>query len=504
MAIETTEFANVNISVSPTGASSGNFGILGFLTNEATGPLNASARSRAYTGLPSVGSDWPTSSEVYKSATAFYGQTPTPKDFVVLANFATAQKAALVGGGHDTLLELVAGVAGAGNFNMVFDPASSATQITIGDLDFSAIVATGQAGLDLVATALEDAITAANAATPICTVIHNGLQFVIETLDTGIAANLSFAEGETGVGTFDAAEALGLESGVARKSDGIAIETPVESLAAAVTAGINFIGLDVHRVFRDVSGEASGNNSEDISDWAEGAKKIFCNTTNNLSTLDAGTTTDIGSVLQNKSGVRFSLTSFSSFPKQYPSSSAFGRAASVNFSAIGSTITLNLKSMPTISAEDLSPGEFKVLRAKNVSAVVKIGSSVNAFTDSRMAGGSWLDTTHGLLWLENRIEVDMFNLLYVNNTKIPFTQVGINTSKATLERSLEAAVRNGLIAPGFLPDGTYLEKGYIVNSVPLADVPVDEKGNRLYAGHSFKAVGAGALHELAISGEFSE
>ena len=34
MAIEISEFAQVSISVSPTGVASGNFGILGFLTTE--------------------------------------------------------------------------------------------------------------------------------------------------------------------------------------------------------------------------------------------------------------------------------------------------------------------------------------------------------------------------------------------------------------------------------------------------------------------------------------
>ena len=121
-----------------------------------------------------------------------------------------------------------------------------------------------------------------------------------------------------------------------------------------------------------------------------------------------------------------------------------------------------------------------------------------------MSSGSWLDTTHGLLWLENRCEVDMFNLLYVNNTKLPFTQVGINTSVAKLESSLEAAVRNGLAAPGYLPDGTFLPKGYIVNAVSLEDTPSSDKSNRVYSGLSFKMVGAGALHAIEISGEYSE
>ena len=202
--------------------------------------------------------------------------------------------------------------------------------------------------------------------------------------------------------------------------------------------------------------------------------------------------------------MRFTLSTFSKNKSQYPSAAVFGRAASVNFSGINTTITLNLKQIPTITAEDLTPGEFAVLKSKRGSAVVKIGSTVNAYSDSRMASGSWLDTTHGLLWLENRCEVDMFNLLYQSATKVPFTQSGINTTVATLERSLQAAVRNGLAGAGFLPDGTFLPEGFIVYSVALGDVPSSDKGNRLYAGLSFDIVGAGALHEVVVSGNFAE
>jgi len=202
--------------------------------------------------------------------------------------------------------------------------------------------------------------------------------------------------------------------------------------------------------------------------------------------------------------LRYSLTTFSKNPAQYPSASVFGRAASVNFSAIGTTITLNLKQMPGVTAENLTPGEFAVLRSKYASAVVVIGTSTNAYTDSRMASGSWLDTTHGLMWLENRCEVDLFNLLFTSNTKIPYTQVGLNTTAGVLERSLEAAVRNGLAAPGFLADGTFLPKGYRVDAVSLADTPAGDVGNRVYKGLSFVLKGAGALHEVEVAGSFTE
>lgn len=498
MTIEITEFANVSISVSPTGVSGGNFGILGFLTNEE-GVIGAAERTRAYTSLASVTDDWATSSEVYKAAAAFYGQTPTPTDFVVLMCYETAQAATLTGGGH--LGEGATGLVTItdGNFNITVD----GTAVAVTNMNLSGAVSTGQAYLDAVAVLVEDAITAANGATKICSVSHTGYQFEVVSDTTGVSSTITFAEGETGAGTQDAAEALGLNSAIGRlQATGLAVETPVQALAIAQDSS-KFVGLVTHRKYRDVATQDDGKNTADIADWCEAAKKIFMNTTNNLATLDAGTTSDIMSVLKAKTG-RFSLSSYSTSPKQYPSASVFGRAASVNFDAIGSTITLNLKQMPTITAEDLTPGEFQTLRSKNGSAVVKIGSSVNAYTDSRMAGGSWLDTTHGLMWLENRIEVDLFNLLYVNNTKVPFTQAGINTVVAVVERSLKAAVRNGLCAPGFLPDGTYLPEGFIVESVDLVDVPVGDKGSRIYKGVSFKMVGAGALHEVLVSGEFSE
>ena len=75
MAIEITEFADVSISVSPTGVSGGNFGILGFLTPSTdphTSQIMPAERARPYTSLASVAADWPTNSETYKAAQAFY------------------------------------------------------------------------------------------------------------------------------------------------------------------------------------------------------------------------------------------------------------------------------------------------------------------------------------------------------------------------------------------------------------------------------------------------
>ena len=489
MAIEITEFAQVSISVSPTGEAAGNFGILGFLTNEAD-VITPTERARSYTSLASVGADWATTSEVYKAATAFYGQTPTPKDFTVVVNFVLAQPAVLVGGGSETPEELIVSVAGAAG-DLTVNVLAGA--ITLTALNLSGVSPTYADIASAIQTLLQIESNGANV-----TCVHNGYQFVISSGTTGATQTISTAV------VSDAALALGLTQSSAKTSDGIdAGETAVQAMADVDVKGIPVVALVTSKDYRDAAfADDTGNSAVDIAKYCEASKKIFCNTTNDLTTLAVGNT-NVASKLKALT-LRFSLTSFSKDVSAYPSAAVFGRAASVNFSAVGSTITMNLKQVAGVSAEDLTPAEFAALRGYYASAVVQIGNSSNAYTDSRMASGSWLDTTHGLMWLEDRCGVDMFNLLYVNSTKIPYTQTGINTAAATLERSCEAAVRNGLAAPGFLPDGTYLPKGYIVESVALADVPVSDKGNRVYKGLSFKMVGAGALHEIEVAGQFSE
>ena len=501
MAIEITEFANVSISVSPTGVAGGNFGILGFLTTEddafLTGKgITAAERARAYTSLASVGGDWSTSSEVYKAANSFYAQTPTPTDFVVLVNFSTSQKAILLGGGSDSPAELVEDSSNWASEEVDGELLAFTLDGTSISVDASGISAASPVSYDSIATILTTLVSGVLTG---AVVSHNGYQFVVKGATAGASSGAVIAASDT-----PAARALGLTQASARTVSGINAETATASLANVVGNGTEFIGLVTHKMFRDAAySDNTGNSAVDIAVWAEGNKKIFCNTTNDLTTLTNGSTSCVAAKLKDKT-LRFSLTTFSRNVNSYPSASVFGRAASVNFSAIGSTITLNLKQMPGVSAEDLTPAEYGALKSYYASAVVKIGKTVNAYTNSRMASGSWLDTTHGLLWLENRCEVDMFNLIYVNNTKIPYTQAGINTVVATLERSLRSAVRNGLCAPGYLPDGTYLPEGFIVQSVSLQDTASSDKSNRLYSGLSFKMVGAGALHEVETSGQFSE
>tara|TARA_R100000541_G_scaffold21478_3_gene31425 strand:- start:2967 stop:4484 length:1518 start_codon:yes stop_codon:yes gene_type:complete len=505
MAIDITEFANVSISVAATGVQGGNFGILGFLASDADAAnmgkdILPAERYRSYTDLTGVAADWSASSEVYKAAAAFYGQTPTPTDFVVQMCYETAQAATLTGGGTGTADELKAAILGTGDSAAFSIEMDALGVISVTDLDLTSVAA--PATYDAIAAEVEDQLIASGLTG--ISVTHNGYQFVIEGVATGAGT------GVLGYATGAAAELLGLQVHQSQLSLGIDAESPVAALLVADDKGIEAVGLVTDKKWRDVFPiGVDGNTTEEIAIYAEAAKRIFCNTSNDLSCISSyvdASPTDIIHLLKTRT-LRFSLSTFSKDVNAYPSASVFGRAASVNFSAVDSTITLNLKQMPGIAAENLTPNELANLRARFGSAIVQIGTGINArngFVDSRMASGSWLDATHGLLWLENRCEVDIFNLLYQSTTKVPYTQEGINTVVGVLDRSLQAAVRNGLSAPGYLPNGDFLAKGYRINAVSLEDTPSSDKANRVYMGISFDMVGAGALHAVEISGNFAE
>lgn len=476
MSIEIRDFTRFDIAVSPAGASSGDFGILGFLTTEDV--LSPAIRSKAYTSLTEIGADFATSTEVYKAATAFYGQTPQPRDFVVLTQYTAAQPAQLVLPALD--LDAVLAIS-SGELTITVDGVEKA----LTGLDFSS----GSTLAD-VASVLDTALTGAKAA-----VVTGSV--VISSDTTGTGSTMTFGTGAD-------SEALGAQQHQAvLLATGLAAETPVAALAANVALGAEFVGLDIHKDLRDNVGSTDGERTLDIASWANASKKIFGNTSNNLGVLNPLITTDTFSVTKN-AALGYTLNTFSKNANLYPSSAVFGRAASVNFSGTNTTITVNLKQMAGVVAEDLSSAEFTALKDKNGSAVVQIGKDIVAYTNGKMANGSWLDSVHGRLWLENRCEVDMFNFIYTDPDKVPFTQEGLNQAEATLERSLLAAKRNGLIGSGYLSDGTYLPLGYRITAVPIADVPTSDKGNRLYAGLSFDVVGAGALHEVIGSGNFVE
>ena len=154
------------------------------------------------------------------------------------------------------------------------------------------------------------------------------------------------------------------------------------------------------------------------------------------------------------------------------------RAFSVNFRASNSTITLMFKEQVGVPSEKLSAQQAATLKKKNCNVFVLYNNGKAILQHGTMAGGWFFDERHGLDWLQNLMQTEVFNLLYTSNTKIPQTEQGMGYIETTLAKCCGAALTNGLIAPGVwnsdpigdeLDRGAALSTGFYIYHQPIAD-----------------------------------
>ncbi|MDE9463681.1 DUF3383 family protein, partial [Xenorhabdus bovienii] len=180
----------------------------------------------------------------------------------------------------------------------------------------------------------------------------------------------------------------------------------------------------------------------------------------------------------------------------------FGRMFTVNFQGNNTTITLKFKQEPAISAELLTATQANALRAKNGNVFVHYNNDTAIIQEGVMANGTFIDERHGLDWLQNYVQTNLYNLMYTSTTKISQTDEGVTQLLVNVEQSLSQGVTNGLIAPGAwggdtfgaLNRGDMLTKGYYTYAAPIADQVQAEREKRKAPVIQCAIKLAGAVH----------
>ena len=491
MAIPVSTVVDVSIAVGAQFPARAGFGTLNIVTAES-GVISRAERIRSYASLDGVTADWDADSEVAKAATSYFSQNPRPTSLMVSVRFPTAQAAELRGGSVTANdLTTIQGISD-GSLALTIDGVNA----DVTGMDFSSDV-----GGDQIAATLQTSISAEfSGATCTYEGDETSGRFYVKSGTTGASSTILFARTTDPLVGTDVSSLLQLQQGEATKANGGDAESIADSLTAINDANDSWYGLMFTKEVRDGFEVQAENAVEAAAAWCEARVKVFVNTSNDLDVLDSVTTNDIASVLKSKN-YRRTMTTFSSYPNEYPSASIVGRAFTVNFNQPNSTLTLKFKQMPGITVEDLSVNQKNVLDSKCANALIDVGGS-DMFAESFMANSSFFDELHGLDWLTNAIQTNIFGYLLTRTTKVPYTDKGVASVEQQLIKALDEAVRNGLAAPGTTIDGEFLEKGYKTYTVPVADVNQSDKEARFYGGLSFTLLGAGAIHKVQVNGTF--
>lgn len=475
---------SVQVSLAVRAASGRNFGALLILGTADV--ITAPEVMRLYQDIESVATDFGTSAEEYKAANLYFQQSPQPRDLYIgklerASSPATAGK--LTGAVLTSTEQAIA------NFTAVDDGAIKlsvdGTVQTVTGIDLSDV--TDLAG---VATAVAEKVTGVSVE-----YVAGSSQFVMTSSTTGASSAIGIPVA-AGTGT-DLAPLLGIDS--AHNPTVENGQAASSSVLPSVTAALNYSADWYGLVIADTA--MTDQDHIDVSALIGSASdsRVYGVTTAAAEVLDSTSTTDIAYRLK-AAGYGRTFCQYSQVP--YAAASAFGRAFTVNFLGNNTTITLKFKQEPGITAETITAQQADTLKAKNCNVFVRYANDTAIIQEGVMSNGDFFDERHGLDWLQNYVQNNLWNLLYTSTTKIPQTEAGVTRLVTNVEQSMDQAVSNGLLAPGIwnggdigqVTAGDTLTKGYYVYANPLSSQAQADREARKAPVIQVAAKLAGAIH----------
>ncbi|EPY9203202.1 DUF3383 domain-containing protein [Morganella morganii] len=467
---------NVTVNMAARAAQSRNFGSL--LILGAGNVIDAHERIRQYKSPDEILADFGIDSPEYKAAQLYYSQSPRPVDCFVGKWNKTATMAMLRGSVLTKAEQVIA------NFNTIAD-GSFDISIAGKVAKVSGVDLTAETNLNGVAERVSEKLTDAQ-------VVWTGERFTVTLTKAG---EMGYPSAGTDGSYLGSLMKLDEHAGgliVAPQ----AAETVQEAVAVMSDISGGWYGL----IIADDS--LSDDDVLAVADLIESdpLSRIYGHTVMNTTVLDADIDTDIGSKLKagNYSRTFWQYTS----GKKYVAASLFGRMFTVNFNGNNTTITLKFKQEPTVTAETLRVSQAAAIDAKNGNVFVKYQNDTAIIQQGVMANGDFIDERHGLDWLQNYVQNNLYNLLYTRTTKIPQTDEGVTSLLTNVEQSLDQAVTNGFVAPGIwggdpfgaLNTGDMLTKGSYVYAPPVSTQAQSDREARKAPVVQCAIKLAGAIH----------
>lgn len=488
--LSVSDVVKVTINLQPKATQRRNFGV--HLILGASTVIDQDERIRFYSGIDGIIADFGIFANESKLAIAYYDQTPKPSTLAVGRWVREDAPARLKGGILPPANMILTGTDGwqsitNGGFNIIID----GTEVEITGLDFSL-----ETNLNGVARVISEKLA------PAADCVWDGSRFTIQTTSSGAGATIGYATSSVGQGATDIAYRAGLdESQALPPIAGAKGETALESVATHLDISSDWYGLLPAEPLTvaehmDIAALIEGQD--------ESTARVYGVTITDTRVRNAEYQQDLGALLK---PMGFNRTFLQHSTNIAAASSAFARTASVNFADINSTITLKFKKQPGIAFETLKKSEAKALADKNVNVFVVYQNDEAILQEGVMSGGAFLDEIHGLDWLQNAIQTAVWNHA-AQTGKVGQDDDSMNVVVTVVEKVLEEAKKNGLIAPGTwnaegfgqLSQGDYLPKGYYVFCPPVAEQDQGEREARKSVVVRIAAKLKGAVHffDLAI------
>jgi hypothetical protein len=279
-------------------------------------------------------------------------------------------------------------------------------------------------------------------------------------------------------------------------------ETPVQATAACVAASSVWYACAFSCATMPTDAEAVA-----VASYIEAVSpaRVYGIVTQEPAAIATGDNTSLAYLL-NQLKLSRTVVQYSS-SNIYAIAAFFGRALSVNFNQNKSTITMMYKQENLVVAENLTESQAAQLQLTKCNVFVNYNNGTAIVQSGTVAGGRFFDEVHGLDWLQNAIQTNVYNLLYQSLTKVPQTNAGVGQIVGIINSTLDAALNNGLIAEGewnedgfgALKRGDYLKSGYYVFAAPMESQSQADRETRICPPIQIAVKMAGAIHTTVLT-----
>jgi hypothetical protein len=265
-------------------------------------------------------------------------------------------------------------------------------------------------------------------------------------------------------------------------------ETWVEAMTAIRNYNDEWYGLVItSRVEADVLA---------VAGWVETQIKIFGTSSDDIGILDAGDVGDIVSQLQDLGYAR-TFAFYHDEVDQYVEAALFGKQLPKD----PGTESWKFKTLAAVTADQLTESQALAALDKGANLYQSIGG-VSITREGNMVEGEFIDIIHGVDWLQARMTERIYSRL-VNLPKVPYTDGGIAVVESEIRGQLQDAQTVGFIAGDTLDEQDHVVPAFTITVPRAADVPANDKAERVLNGVSFNATLAGAIHAVNVNGVVS-
>ena len=257
---------------------------------------------------------------------------------------------------------------------------------------------------------------------------------------------------------------------------------------ATVAASMTAIFNEDHSWYGVVVDQAMSANFAGVAAWVEAARRFAVLWTTDPNTPDGTKSTDLASTLKTANYDRSAVIYREAFADaDYPDAAWVGEG----FPFEPGSSTWAYKTLKGVKPGTVTDATETALKNKNCNYYTEVGG-VNITQEGKVASGEFIDIIIGTDWIEARIREEVYGA-FVNNRKVPYSDVGIGMIKGLVKGVLFRAAGMGILQ----------EDSIEVTAPKFADIPQANKIVRKLPNVKFRALYQGAIQKTEINGNIS-